>query len=327
MQSQVWVNGLLISASMMGCSGRINLAALPDGGANADAQSGGRQDSSLGPDSEVGGDGGRDAGAAGHSDGASSDDSGNCTFGYAAPPAFVAGDGGGCFAAVGATANVGCDPSDEKACSNSSTCAIGPACNAGNSACEAFVKNTGTTDNFRIRLLEITAPPKLTESSFIQANVITRAVDLPDTPNSCGENGQGLLNWLISIDTATGIVTTGGAPQSADPFQLGYCFLNDTLGGIPIGPVTMQATVACSRFSTTPLAQTLQMPIFQSASTFSDAIVLPISGAFFKDVTVSNEGNCIGTVDNGALSPGDCTDSLPAGNDMLLPRPPVPWSP
>jgi hypothetical protein len=146
--------------------------------------------------------------------------------------------------------------------------------------------------------------------------VVAAAVDLPATPTACGENGQGLFNWLISVDTVNKTVTTGGAPQSTDPFGVGYCFFNQTIGSNHVGPVTTTATFTGNNtFTTAPLKETLNIPIFQKANNYTDVVILPISGAYFNDVTVSNDGNCIGAVNNNSLTPDTCVDSNPRGAD------------
>jgi hypothetical protein len=317
MRSHLGITGLVTGLALVGCSGRIDLAALPDGGSGRDATPQGSVEAGGDSATLIDAHASRDSGTSGDS-GASRDSGGGCaTLGYGSPPAFPAGDGGACMAAVGGTASPECDPSDEQACGSTihNGCAISPQCTAGNAACEAFTKNTGTVDNFRIRLLELTAPPKLASGGFIQTNVITSAVDLPNTTASCGENGSGLLNWLLSVDTVAKTVKTGGAPFSSDPFGTGYCFFNGTIGSSQVVPETLQASFTCSTFSTTPLAGTLSIPIFQNPTDQTDVIVLPITGAFFSDVTVSNDGNCIGSVNNGALSPGGCIASTPSGDN------------
>jgi len=232
------------------------------------------------------------------------------------PSGFGPGDGGPCTGPVGGFPSPSCDPSDEMACSASipSGCTLSPKC--GNpSTCEPFVTNPTTgVESFRMRLLNITAPSSLS-NQVVQGSVVTAAVDLPADAGSCGENGSGTFNWLIQVDTTTHTVKTGGAPPSSDPFGLGYCFTNATVAGTAVAPTVLGATFTGTTFSTASGTTTLNMPIFVTGG---GAVVLPLAGASFNDVTVSDSGNCIGAVNNGSIVPsssGVCTDSNPTGQD------------
>jgi hypothetical protein len=127
-------------------------------------------------------------------------------------------------------------------------------------------------------------------------------------PEACGEDGTGLFNWLISVDKSKGTITTGGAPTSPDPVVTGFCYVNSMLSGKMVGPVTLPATFKGNTFSTKPYAKTLNIPIFVVDS---PAIILPIDGASFQNVTVSEDGNCIGSI-----NPNSVTGSGTACSDM-----------
>jgi hypothetical protein len=237
---------------------------------------------------------------------------------------FGPGDGGPCSGPVGGPPSPTCDPSDEMASGCQSgldpSCTIPAICGNPNT-CEPFVTNPppGTgVDNFRMRLINLTAPPALANTA-IQAGIVTNAVDLPagDGGAPCGTNGTGLFNWLISIDQSTGMIKTGGAPPSTDPFNVGYCYLNGTVSGKTIAPLSIQGTFSGNTFSTPTLSSTLNIPIFLPPPN-GGVVILPIDGVSMSDVTVSVDGNCIGSMNTGALTPTTgtiCTASDPAGQD------------
>jgi hypothetical protein len=238
---------------------------------------------------------------------------------------WTAGDGGVCLGPSGGFASVTCDPSDEQAqgCYGGidSGCSYSPLC-GDLTTCQPFITNPplnadGGVETFRMRLVNITAPPKLTEPLF-QALVITYAVDLPPTPDAggaaCGENGQGYMNWLLTLDKSKGTLVTGGAPPSVDPFGTGYCYEQGKVGAYQVAPVTLQTTFTGSTFDTNPATSQLNIPIFLPGGV---AVLLPIRGGTFHDVTVSNDGNCIGSINSNAayVQDGVCQDTEPAGPD------------
>lgn len=207
-----------------------------------------------------------------------------------------------CTAAAGAFPPSNCDNSAQMcpttiACASVS-CSCASQANPG--ACEPLANNTGSTLNFRMRSINIAAPPALANNT-VQGGVVTPAVSLSATqaPN-CGENGDGTFNWLISINKTANTLTTGGAPISTDPFGMGYCFLKENVGGIQVGPVTGPVTFSGSSFTTTPLTSTLNIPIFTSTS--NTPIILPIRGGVLSNVTISADNNCVGTFNPTALS-------------------------
>jgi hypothetical protein len=236
-----------------------------------------------------------------------------------APYSYTTGDGGPCTGPVGGFPPPRCDPSDETApvCSTpfDAGCNLSPKC-GDLTTCEPFVKNPAPSagvDNFRMRLINITAPPALAKQA-IQGGVVTPAVELPSVTAAgvggapCGENGSGLFNWLLSVNQTAKTVTTGGAPPSTDPFGLGYCYLNATVNGLPIGPVNLKAMFTGNTFSTVPLtgATPLNIPIFVAPMTAGGpygAIILPILGASLNEVTITSDGNCIGEVNNLSIQP------------------------
>jgi hypothetical protein len=247
------------------------------------------------------------------------------------------GDGGGCFAAPGAFTSPTCDPSDEMApgCGGGvdSGCGkIDPKC-GDPTTCEPFIKNPPPdmgVDTFRMRLINLNAPPVLAKSPAIQGTIVTAGVDLPATPSSiqpvaaaCGENGEGLFNWIMRVDKhADGgaSIVTGGAPPSSDPFDVGYCFLRGHVGGTPIAPVTLPITFlpSSNTFSSQPYPGTINIPIFLPPKDGGplSAVILPISALAVSDTTISDDGQCIGAVNNNGSSKqasGQCANTTPVG--------------
>ena len=238
-------------------------------------------------------------------------------FGQGAAPAFPPGNGSACTASVGSAPSSTCDPSDEQGCSAlaGNGCVIAPECTAGDPACEAFTKNSGgIVIDFRMRYIEITAPPSLASNSiglvngapgFFQTDVITKGVDLANAPANCGENGQGLCSTGCCASTRCS--TTRSRLEARHPARIrsgsGYCFLAmGWSGACRSTPVTIAATLSASQLSSQRASGTLNMPIFLMPMDTTDAVVLPIRGIGFDDVTVSNDGNCIGAVNNAALA-------------------------
>jgi hypothetical protein len=238
-------------------------------------------------------------------------------------PSWVPGDGGVCTAPVGSFPSVSCDPSDEQAqgCQGGidSGCAYSPLC-GDLTTCQPFIKNPAPgagTGTFRMRLVNITSPPVLLTDGM-QWLIITPSVDLPASQDAggapCGEDGWGDLNWLLSIDKDAGTVVTGGAPPSADPFGTGYCYMNAAVGGSEVTSVSLQATWTGNTFGTSPGTAKLNVPIFLATG---GAVLLPVRGPTFHDVTVSDDGDCIGAINPGASFPPPhsavCQDQSPAG--------------
>jgi len=247
--------------------------------------------------------------------------SGGGAFGSGSAPSVTPGSGNPCTGTVGGFATSTCDPSDEQACSGgTSGCTISPAC-GDVTTCEPFATNAGPNYDFRMRGINIIAPTTLA-NQVVQNEVITASVDLPATSSlSCGENGTGTLNWLIRVNPTAGTVETGGAPVSTDPAGQGYCFTNATVSGVAVSPATSTGiSVTGSTFSSSPASDVLNIPIYGGLGG-AGVVVLPIRGAAFHDVTVSNGGSCIGAISTAGFQvtsnggAGACTDPEPSGAD------------
>jgi hypothetical protein len=217
---------------------------------------------------------------------------------------------GACSAQPGELPAADCDPSDNQ-CETAAKCAIDTA-KCGDISCLPMAKNAGSVLDFRIRRLNIIAPPSLTYgiNPTLQLTVINGGVDLHAL--TCGERGKGTFSWLLELDKTHKTIKTGGAPPVADPFSNGYCFYNHTVDvagtNLPVQPVTVDVDPAAStdtRFSSKPLPK-LFVPIFLDAAGTS-VIILPLNNTVFKDVSVSADGNCIGSLNPAALDT-DCTD-------------------
>lgn len=208
-----------------------------------------------------------------------------------------------CFVAPGEFPPSDCDPSAKK-CGGPKTCAIDESKCGTKSTCLPLASNDGRDIvDFRMRRLNIAAPDALAALA-VQRDIITRDMDLPH--KECGEAGDGTFNWLLRIDKTKQTLTTGGAPPSDDPFANGYCFFNTKQNGIDIRPATdLKLTFRGDAFSSVSVKK-LYMPIFRVSDPKS-AIILPISGATFRNVTLSEKASCIGAFNPSALA-ADCSD-------------------
>lgn len=222
------------------------------------------------------------------------------------PPPPPAATGGSCATTPGTFPPANCDPYGGATCP-----APSPACNTmpctANSACLAMADNSGKTPyGLRIRKLNVTAPPNLAQH-FIQTGIIDRGINLH---NACGESGDGTFSWIIQFDPTSKTLTTGGAPPSSDPFGVGYCFVHETLSGLNVQPTMTSMTQAADGTWASGVIPKLYVPIFVA---MSSPIVLPITHAQVKGVSISPHGNCIGSYNpDGVDSPasdGTCADN------------------
>jgi hypothetical protein len=172
----------------------------------------------------------------------------------------------------------------------------------------------GQPADLRLRKLHITAPPALVNPQFLQTSIIDQGVNLK---NLCGEGGDGSFSWLVHFDVAGKQVTTGGAPPTTDPFNVGYCFVNEKIAGLNVKPVTVSVTQASDGTWTSTMIPKLYVPIYVHGMA-SDVVVLPLTDATVENVTLSPDGNCIGSYNpTGVDSPPDvgaaCADQDPSG--------------
>lgn len=200
-------------------------------------------------------------------------------------------------------------PPDQQMCATSPLACNTAPCTAGSPCLAMGVDNSGkSVANLRIRRLDVSAPPKLA-TSFVQKAVLNLGIDLA---GQCGEGGQGQFSWLIQLDTANNKVTTGGAPPTSDPFKVGYCFVNKTIDGLPVAPVTVPMTKGSDGTWASGVIPKLYVPIYPPMLA---PIILPITGATVKEVTLSPDNNCIGSYNPAAITStntGSCTDDITA---------------
>lgn len=216
------------------------------------------------------------------------------------------GGSGPCEVSPGQFPGARCD-SSAGACP-AGACVIDAKC-GDKGSCLPMADNRGkSTLDLRIRSLNVQTPEALRQP-FIHAVVIDKGINL--NAAECAEKGDGAFNWLMRIQrqagASTGTVVTGGAPPSADPFGVGYCFARFRApNGIAIAPSTIGLTYTGETASSEPIPK-LYVPIFVGGKA-SNLVILPLTNARFKDVTVSAEGNCIGHFDPAGLE-GTCLDN------------------
>jgi hypothetical protein len=223
------------------------------------------------------------------------------------------GPGAPCSSAAGVLPSPDCHvpwaAGDAMACTamGSKPCAIGSAATCGDSLCLPMADNSkSTTKNFRMEALHVAAPSVLAgPPPILQNSVVTSAVT-PNDATQCGYPatqglvgpGNGLFNWLLSVDTKNSVLTTGGAPFTADPYKDGFCFADGTIKGdggasATVTPLVAPITIKGDTFTLAPLKGTLNIPIFTAPGTVP--IVLPIGGVRMT-ATMSPDGNCIGDI-------------------------------
>jgi hypothetical protein len=183
-------------------------------------------------------------------------------------------------------------------------CDIEPAAQCGDkNTCLPMADNTGkTTLDLRIRRLNVFSPATLAQP-FVEKAIVDKGVNL----QQCGEGGDGSFNWLVRIDKSASTIRTGGAPPTADPFGLGFCFADTTSGAIHIQPVTAKYMAAQDGTLVTEMIPKLNVPIWLHGDR-NTLVILPLTQVIIKGVQVSPEGNCIGSF-NYAHVNADCTDS------------------
>ena len=225
------------------------------------------------------------------------------------PPPPPPATGGACGTDAGAFPPANCDDSTETCGATSPACPTTP-CTQG-SPCLAMADNgTNTVQDFRFRKLNVTAPHALAQP-FVQTGVIDQGVNLK---SFCGEGGDGSFSWLVEFDTVNKKVTTGGAPPVDDPFGTGYCFVNATLTGHNVAPVTVNMTQGQDGSWESDVIPKLFVPIYVHGDP-NNVVVLPLTQSKVLGVTITG-GNCIGSYNqDGVLSPqadNTCLDKDPS---------------
>ena len=208
---------------------------------------------------------------------------------------------GACNSEAGAIPSSTCLAGGSLSCSPSATsCSLGDPKTCGSTDCLPLANNEAPTYNFRMSQLTVATPPVLA-GALIQGSIVNAALDL-NAPQ-CGygpweagaTEATGAFNWLLSVDRRTNILTTGGGGPVLDPYSTGYCFVQGDFGGNAVAPIHAPITWSGNSFSTTkPADGVLNVPIFTTASTLENPIILPLKGTRLNDVGISPSGNCIG---------------------------------
>ncbi len=210
------------------------------------------------------------------------------------------GGGGACATTPGKLPPPDCDDSPNK-CVPDQGCVINEARCGSKSTCLPLADNKGKDVlDYRIRRLKIATPAALA-GEFIQNNIVTLNIDLAE--KSCGEPGKGLFTWLLQVDKKNNTLVTGGAPPSTDAVAQGFCFARFDVGGTKVEPITSKVAFTGDTFRSLE-PQKVKIPIFTDTGS---VILLPITDVQVEGVTISNDGNCIGTINPAALD-SNCAD-------------------
>ncbi len=220
-------------------------------------------------------------------------------------PGQAAGGGGACAAKPGEVPPPDCDNSENK-CESRPGCSIDEARCGSRSTCLPIGDNKGKDVlDFRIRRLKIATPEALA-GELIQNTVVTLNIDLAE--KSCGEQGKGLFTWLLRVDKKNNTLITGGAPPPTDAIGQGFCFARFDVGSNKVEPI--QSTIAFTGDTFKSLQpQKVKIPIFLSSDVAS-VILLPITDVRVEGVKITDDGNCIGKMNDIALDPQCFDDSL-----------------
>ncbi|MEZ4312324.1 MAG: hypothetical protein R3F14_30205 [Polyangiaceae bacterium] len=184
-----------------------------------------------------------------------------------------------------------------------------PACEANKgvaSDCVAIVDNAGQS-TFALRMAQLTLEKPAALTNPVVAGLIETGVTM--NLKDCNLTGDGTFSWLMEFDTATGKLKTGGAEPAADP-TAGYCFVNSTLGGVPVSPITVDAKPDASGKFSVATGDNVTVPIFLGST--SDFVLLPLRDAKLINVTLSGDQNCIGKYNADTLLPEDSCE--PSGD-------------
>ena len=214
------------------------------------------------------------------------------------PEQALGGGGGACSAEAGTLPVADCDNSDNRCENPLGQCSIDEARCGSKSTCLPLTDNKGKNVlDFRIRRLNIAAPAALA-ADFIQNTVVTLNIDMAE--RVCGEQGKGLFTWLMRLDKTNKQLITGGAPPSDDVFNQGYCFARFDLGPNKVEPTTLPVEISADNKVRSTDKRKVNIPIFLTQD-IESVIILPISDVVVDNVTLSDDGNCIGRFKEAAL--------------------------
>ncbi len=217
------------------------------------------------------------------------------------------------FSALTVLALAGCGDSSSTGGTTSTgasgaTCAPGQGCPAVTSDCIGLVDNSALgTFALRISHLSISKPAALTGA--VVKGLLDQGISL-NLPNCKSQSGDtifpttaqtGAFSWILEFDKATGKLRTGGAKPVEDPTG-GYCFVNETVQGLPIAPLSMDAPISGGMFQTAVPAD-VTVPVY-SDRTAGTVILLPLRGLRIHDAKISSDDNCIGSYNKDKLQAG-----------------------
>jgi hypothetical protein len=225
--------------------------------------------------------------------------------------------GGACSATPGTLPAPDCESATTPlSCPGVDSCPIQePECGSTSTCLPMDDNSTKTVWDFRMRRLTVITPSAL-EQPFIQDAVVDDGINL-GIP-ACGEPGTGAFSWLLRIDSVANTFETGGAPPLANPLTdaftsgSGYCWARTSIaqgaGTIDVEPVTGPLTKAADgTYQTTNQIPLINIPIFVHGMA-SDVVVLPIRQALVTGISVTDNGNCIGSFNYPALD-SMCVDN------------------
>ncbi|HEY8075640.1 MAG TPA: hypothetical protein VIF62_16055 [Labilithrix sp.] len=219
------------------------------------------------------------------------------------PDQALGGSGGTCDVKPGNLPPPDCDDSTHD-CPNQPGCTFDDTMCGSSSTCLPMADNANKSVlDFRIRRLNIATPAALA-SKFIQTTIVTLNVDLD--AKQCGELGKGLFTWLLRVDKTNNQIITGGAPPSSDPFGMGWCFAQFTNAGAVVAPITVPIQFDGDKFKTLE-KKNVRIPIFLTEDPAS-TVLLPISEVQLENVTITDNGNCIGSLNKAAID-SNCFDN------------------
>jgi hypothetical protein len=183
-------------------------------------------------------------------------------------------------------------------------CSITPAAQCGDkTTCLPMADNSGkTTIDLRFRRLNVFAPATLAQP-FVEKAIVDKGVNL----QQCGEGGDGSFNWLARIDTTAKTLRTGGAPPTADPFGVGFCFADTVSGSLHIQSITSPYQTAADGTLETPSPiPKLYVPIWLHGDR-NTLVILPLTQVIISGVKISTDNNCIGNFNYNHVN-NDCSD-------------------
>jgi hypothetical protein len=232
----------------------------------------------------------------------------------------VGGDGGGCDPACDSINASKADPKNPPATCGPcgiSPSSTGPVDGCPKNGCMSQATQSGNVLNYRMGRIRLWSPSALLSLAAL-------AVD-PNVNPVCYNGGAETFNWLMQIDTAGNTIKTGGAGASSD--HKTFAFLDETVHGsdlsgicpsftggadIHIAPISLPVTFDSTgkTFATQTIDQ-VNIPIFDAATGIP--VILPIRAGILKNVTISDDKNCIGKWDAQYWTDGDTLGWTTAG--------------